>query len=166
LLASSPVLKKDPSKSIGLSKHQTGLRLDRILFKQFQDICQREKLQPGEAVESLLRLVVEAGSITGVSVEAANNGNSVRMFNDALFKSRLARIKTSLELEEKYWKETGREVEEKESEFYVQEITELGRRNVSQDLVKEFETILTSADKQYQQTQTKYFEEEIDDRKT
>ena len=83
-----------------------------------------------------------------------------------MFRSRLARLKTSLELEERYWKETGREVEEKESDFFVDELTELGRRSVSQELVKEFETVLTDADKQYEEMQKSYFEKEINDYKT
>ncbi len=149
---------------VGLSKHQTGLRIDRVLFKQFQQICQTEKLRPGEAVESLIRLAVQAGSVTGVSIEAANKSeNTVRLFDDALFRSRLARLKVSLELEQKYWKETGREVEEKESEYFVQELTELGRRVVSQELVKEFETILTQADRQYEEEERSNIEHEIND---
>jgi hypothetical protein len=101
-----------------LAKYQEGIRIDRVLFKQFQEICQREKLRPGEAVESL-RLAVQTGSITSVSIEAAKPGNSVRMLDDALFRSNLTRLKKSLQLEERYSKETGKEVEydEKESEY-------------------------------------------------
>ena len=91
-----------------MAKHQTGMRIDRILFKQFQEICKTEKLRPGEAVESLLRLAVQAGSITGVSIDNTKAENSMRKFDDALFRSKLARLKASLELEERYWKETGR----------------------------------------------------------
>jgi predicted DNA-binding ribbon-helix-helix protein len=150
-----------------LAKHQTGIRIDRILFKQFQEICQREKLRPGEAVESLIRLAVQAGSITSVSIDNPKTENTTRTFDDALFRSRLARLKTSLELEEQYWKETGRHIEDdyKESETFIERLTELGRRSVSPELVKEFEAILTSADKQYQQMQKSYYEKEINDHK-
>jgi hypothetical protein len=113
LLVSSPALiVGDAGLRVSLAKHQTGIRIDRVLFKQFQEICNREKLRPGEAVESLLRLAVQAGSITGVSIESAKAGSSVRMFDDALFRSRLARLKTSLELEQRYWEETGKELED------------------------------------------------------
>ena len=150
-----------------MPKHQTGIRIDRILFKQFQEICKTEKLRPGEAVESLISLAVQAGSITGVTINSAKPENSVRLFDNALFKSRLDRLKTSLELEGQFWKETGHDMnmEDKESEYYLGELTELGRRNVSPELVKEFETILTSADKQYQEIQKKSFEKEVDDHK-
>jgi len=142
------------------------MRIDRILFKQFQEICKTEKLRPGEAVESLLRLAVQAGSITGVSIDNTKADNSMRKFDDALFRSKLARLKASLELEERYWKETGRELEDKESEYWVKELTELGRRAVSSELVKEFEACLNDADKQYQEMQKSYFEKKINDHKT
>jgi len=149
-----------------LAKHQTGIRIDRILFKQFQEICKTEKLRPGEAVESLLRLAVQAGSITGVSIDNTKADNSVRKFDDALFRSKLARLKASLELEERYWKETGRELEDKESEYWVKELTELGRRAVSSELDKEFEAVLTDSDKLYEDVLKTYFEREINDHKT
>ena len=146
-----------------MAKYQTGIRIDRILFKQFQEICKAEKLRPGEAAESLLRLVVQAGSITSVSIEASKPGNSVRMLDDALFRSNLTRLKKSLELEEKYWKETGKEIDsdQKESEYFVEQLTTLGRRAVSEELVKEFEACLTDADKRYEETQKSLIEHQI-----
>ena len=149
-------------------KHQTGIRIDRVLFKQFQEICKTEKLRPGEAVESLIRLAVQAGSITGVSIDNPKSENTARTFDETLFRSRLARLRTSLELEEQYWKETGNEIgdEAKESEYFIERLTELGRRSVSLELVKEFEAVLTDADKQYQQMQKSYVEKEISEHKT
>ena len=149
-----------------MAKQQTGLRIDRVLFKQFQQLAALEKLRPGEAAETLIRAAIEAKSITRVQIQGAGQDNTVCMFDDALFRSRLSRLKTSLEQEERFWKETGREVEEKESDYFLEELTELGRRNVSQELVKEFETILTNADRQYEEMQRKFFEKEIDDYKT
>jgi len=151
-----------------MPKHQTGIRIDRVLFKQFQEICQREKLRPGEAVESLIRLAVQAGMITSVSIDNPKSENTMRTFDDTLFRSRLARLKASLELEERYWKETGEEIEDdrKESEYFIERLTELGRRAVSLELVKEFEACLNDADKQYQEIQKSYYEKEINDHKT
>ena len=144
-----------------MPKHQTGIRIDRILFKQFQEICKTEKLRPGEAVESLIRLAV-------VSVDNPKSENTARTFDETLFRSRLARLKTSLELEERYWKETGEEIgnDYKESEYFIERLTELGRRAVSLELVKEFEAVLTDSDKQYEEMQKTYFEREINDHKT
>jgi hypothetical protein len=149
-----------------LSKHQLGLRIDRILYKQFQQVLTQEKLRPSEAIEALVKLAVQAGGVSSLIVDQTKRESSGSMIDDALFRSRLARLKTSLELEERYWKETGDEVEQKESEFFVQELTQIGRRSVSQELVKEFEACLAVADKQYEEMEKSYFENEINDHKT
>jgi hypothetical protein len=88
------------------------------------------------------------------------------MIDDALFKSRLARLKTSLELEERHLKETGEELEDKESETLVDKLTELGRRSIHPELVKEFETCLSNADRLYQETQKGFVEQQIDSTKS
>src|SRR6266581_3267398 len=127
---------------VEMSKQQTGLRIDRVLFKQFQQLCAVEKLRPGEAVESLVRLAVDSGSIADLQANVARRGGKGRALDEALFGSRLSRLRTCLEAERRYWKETGEGVDEPESEGFVKELVELGRRSVSEELVKEFETIL------------------------
>ncbi len=61
---------------VAMSKQQTGLRIDRVLFKQFQQLCAVEKLRPGEAVESLVRLAVDSGSIAALSASTARQGKT------------------------------------------------------------------------------------------
>ncbi len=61
----------------------------------------------------------------------------------------MSRLKTCLETERRYWKETGEGIEEPESEEFVKELVELGKRSVSEELVKEFEAVLAEADKLY-----------------
>ena len=134
---------------VELSKQQTGLRVDRVLFKQFQQFCALEKLRPGEAVESLVRLAIDSGSLANLHANVARGGGKGRALDEALFKSRLSRLKTCLETERRYWKETGEGMEEPESEGFVKELVELGRRSVSEELVKEFETVLAEVDKLY-----------------
>jgi len=134
---------------VELSKQQTGLRIDRVLYKQFQQLCIVEKLRPGEAVESLVRLAVDSGSLASLHANVAKGGGKGRALDEALFKSRLSRLKTCLETERRYWKETGEGMEEPGSEGFVKELVELGKRSVSEELVKEFETILVEADKLY-----------------
>ena len=146
---------------LSLPKQQTGLRIDRVLFMQFQQLCALEKLRPGEAVEALIRIAIDAKSIIGVQVERAKAENTVQMFDDALFRSRLSRLKKSLELEEQYLKETGELPEESESEYFVNELTVLGRRSVSKELVQEFEACLTNADKLYEDAEKNRIEREI-----
>ncbi len=134
---------------VELSKQQTGLRIDRVLYKQFQQLCIVEKLRPGEAVESLVRLAVDSGSLASLHANVAKGGGKGRALDEALFKSRLSRLKTCLGTERRYWKETGEGMEEPGSEGFVKELVELGKRSVSEELVKEFETILVEADKLY-----------------
>src|SRR5881628_2148869 len=134
---------------VELSKQQTGLRIDRVLFKQFQQLCALEKLRPGEAVESLVRLAVDSGSIADLHANIAKRGGKRLTLDEALFKSRLSRLRTSFETERRYWKETGEGIDEPESERFVKELVELGKRSISEELVKEFETILAEADKLY-----------------
>ena len=51
-----PQSRNSTSCLVGMSKQQTGLRIERVLFKQFQQLCAVEKLRPGEAVENFLML--------------------------------------------------------------------------------------------------------------
>ena len=150
---------------VEMSKQQTGLRIDRVLFKQFQQLCALEKLRPGEAVESLVRLAVDRGSIVDLHANVAKRGGKGGALDDALFKSRLSRLKTCLEAERRYWKETGEGVDEPESEGFVKELVEIGKRSVSEELVKEFETVLAEADKLYDDIEKDTIEDGISRRK-
>src|SRR5260370_25068308 len=138
-----------------MSKHQMALRVDRVLYRQFQQLCIMEKLRPGEAVETLIRVALEAKTITGVKIDQAKQESTIHLFDDALFRSRLDRFKKSLELEEQYLKENGELEDNPESGYWIKELTELGRRSVSKELVQEFETCLAKADKLYEDAETK-----------
>jgi hypothetical protein len=150
---------------VGMSKQQTGLRIDRVLFKQFQQLCALEKLRPGEAVESLVRLAVDSGSIADLHASVAKRGGKGRALDDTLFKSRLSRLKTCLEVERRYWKETGEGYDERESEELVKELVDIGKRPISEELVKEFETVLAEADKLYDEIEKETIENGISRRK-
>ncbi len=144
-----------------MSKRQLGLRIDRILYKQFQQVLAEERLGPSQAIEALVRMAVEAGGVSKMSVDQARRESSSSVIDDLLFRSNLARLKTSLELEERHLKETGEEMEDKESETLVDKLTQLGRRSINPELVKEFETCLSDADRIYQETQKSFIEQEI-----
>src|SRR5438046_1844856 len=150
---------------VEMSKQQTGLRIDRVLFKQFQQLCALEKLRPGEAVESLVRLAIDSGSLANLHANVVRGRGRGRALDEALFRSRLSRLKTCLETERRYWKETGEGMEEPESEGFVKELVELGKRSISEELVKEFETILAEADNLYDETERDTIEDEISRRK-
>jgi hypothetical protein len=124
-----------------------------------------EKLRPGEAVESLVQLAVDSGSIADFHANVAKRGGKGRALDEALFKSRLSRLRTCLEAERRYWKETGEGVDEPESEEFVKELVEIGKRSVGEELVKEFETILVEADKLYDEIEKDTVENGIGRRK-
>jgi hypothetical protein len=138
------------------------LRIDRILYEQFQQVLAQEKLRSSEAIEALVRLAVQAGGVSSLYADDAKRESSGSMIDDLLFKSRLARLKTCLELEERHLKETGEELDDKESETLVDKLTELGRRSISPELVKEFETCLSNADRLYRESEKSFVEQEID----
>lgn len=54
-------------------------------------------------------------------------------------------------------------MDDKESENLAEELAELARRGVSPELVKEFETCLSSADKLYEETLKNLTEQQISD---
>ncbi len=87
------------------------------------------------------------------------------MLDEALFKSRLSRLRTCLEAERRYWKETGEGIDEPGSEGFVKELVEIGKRSISEGLVKEFETVLAEADKLYDEIGKDTIENEISRRK-
>jgi hypothetical protein len=95
----------------------------------------------------------------------AKRGGKGRALDEALFKSRLWRLKTYLEAERRYWKETGEGMKAPESEEFVKELVEIGKRSVSEELVKEFETVLAEADKQYDEIEKDTIEDGISQRK-
>jgi len=150
---------------VELSKQQTGLRTDRVLFKQFQQLCALEKLRPGETVESLVRLAVDSGSLVNLHANVVRGGGKGRALDEALFKSRLSRLRTCLETERRYWKETGEGMEEPDSERFVKELVELGKRSIGEELVKEFEMVLVEADKLYDEIEKDTTESWISRRK-
>ena len=130
-------------------------------FHISQQLCALEKLRPGEAVESLVRLAVDSGSIADLHANVAKRGGKGHALDEALFRSRLSRLKTCIEAERRYWKETGEGVDEPESEGFVKELVEIGKRSVSEELVKEFETVLAEADKLYDEIEKNTIEEGI-----
>ena len=99
----------------------------------------------------MVRLAVDNGSVASMATHTGHEMPGYAL-DEVLFRSRLSRLKASLEYERRYWTETGDEVDEPESEALVKELSELGRRSVSQELVREFEACLTDADKLYAET--------------
>ena len=138
-----------------MSKKKMGLRVDRVLYQQFEQLCVMEKLRPGEAVEALMRTALDCKTVASIKIDQMKQDNTVHLLDDALFRSRVDRLKKSIEMEEQYLEKEGELEEEPESEHWIKGLTELGRRSVSKELVQEFETLLSKADKLYQDSERK-----------
>ena len=151
-----------------MAKQQTGLRVDRILFKQFQELCHRDKLRPGEAVESLIRTAIGMGSIVAVSLNTSKLNNPGQSVDRILFRSRLSRMKSVLEQQRKYLERIGTMhpygMSGKLSEL-EQELADLGRKGIDEDLLREFETLLTELDKLHADVEKSHTEDRIKDNK-
>ena len=148
-----------------MAKKQTGLRIDRVLYGRFQQLCAVEKLRPGEAVELLVRLAVNAGSIADLYAKASRSGRTALAIDEVLFRSRLSRLRVCLETERRYLTETGEELGQPDSETLVKELTELGRRSISEELIQEFQTTLREADKFYEEKEKTTIEQWIKEKR-
>ena len=142
-------------------KKQTGLRIDRFLYERFQRQCLTEKLRPGEAVEHLIRLAVDTGSIGEVYARTTAR-RSGQVVDDVLFASRLSRLKATLEYERTRL-ENGDMVNEEDriSDVIIEELAEIGRRSVNEELIKEFQKTITEADMLYEKSEKKTAEDRI-----
>lgn len=152
-----------------MAKQQTGLRIERVLFKQFQDLCSRERLRPGEAVESLMRGAVELGSVVAVSSSMSKPDNPGRSVDRMVFRSRLSRMKSVLEEERKYLEKVGTMdpygISSNLSSL-EHELSELGRKGIDGELLREFGNLLTEFDRLYGDVEKNRNEERIEEERT
>src|SRR5215472_1478901 len=135
--------------------------MDRVLYERFRELCMIEKLRTGEAMESLVRLAVESGGVTRVCTSRTLHDSSGLAVDEALFRSRLARLKATLDYERDLLSKTGEMEDEQESDQLIEKLVELGRRTISKELVKEFETLLTESDKLHQNIRKNMIEENV-----
>lgn len=149
-----------------MPKKQIGLRIDRILYDRFLNLCVIEKLRPGEAVEQLIKLVVDNGSVSEVYAKAGKPGRVGQAVDEVMFKSHLSRLKATLEYERTRL-ETGGMLDENErtSDQIIRELAEICRRSVDEELIREFQTVLTEADRLYEKSEKQSAEDLIDTRK-
>jgi hypothetical protein len=73
-------------------KQRIGVRIDRLLWRQFLDQSSREKLRPGEALEALVRRSVEAGIAALLSNPGTGNAK-MRRLRETFFRVKLTEFK-------------------------------------------------------------------------
>ncbi len=131
-----------------MSKQQTGLRLDRILFRQFKELCSQEKLRPGEVVENIIRAAVDSGT-TSFSMNTTGSKGPGHRVDRIVFRSKLSRMKGLLENQRAYLKAVGSMQPFGMSQGlfdYEKELEELAKNCPEEELVQEFEKQLKEMD--------------------
>ncbi len=120
-------------------------------------------MRAGEAVETLIRGVVDAGSIIGFSENLRKLGETGPGIDEILFKSRLSRLECMLELQWKFFKATGERMEygsPQEMEELEKGLAEIARRRADTELLVKFEKPLGRIDALYAEIEAR----ETDDR--
>ena len=86
-------------------KVQTGMRIDKLVFDRFKELCKGERLMVGEAVQHLMELCLEAGSVTKVLTLQIRETVGQRKAKELKLKGALAMLKSfvrAVEAEEWY----------------------------------------------------------------
>ena len=85
-------------------KVSSGLRLDKLVFDRFKELCQREKLMPGEAVQRFMQACLDAASVTAVLNAQAGGETALVKADELKLKGALSRLKVFTNAaEQKQW---------------------------------------------------------------
>lgn len=79
----------------------SGLRLDKLLYDRFKELCQREKLLVGEAVQRLMQACLDAESITSVLSSQAKGERAQAKADELKLKGALSRLKVFINAAER-----------------------------------------------------------------
>jgi hypothetical protein len=85
----------------GNVKPQTGMRLDRLLYDRFKELCKREKLRPNEATELLMQMCLEAESVKAILSMQSRQKTGFVKAEELKLKGALSHLKTFIEAVEK-----------------------------------------------------------------
>lgn len=85
-------------------KVQTGMRINKLVFDRFKELCRGERLMVGEAVQHLMGLCLEAGSVVEVLTSHVRETVAERKANELRLKGALAMLKSFVRaVEEEEW---------------------------------------------------------------
>jgi hypothetical protein len=79
---------------IGTVKVQTELRVDKLLYARFKELCKADRLLVGEAGAAFLRACVDAGSVTAVVAALETSGVGQRKADELKLKGALANLRS------------------------------------------------------------------------
>ena len=75
-------------------KVQTGMRIDKLVFDRFRELCRGERLMVGEAVQRLMEFCVEAGSVAEVLASHVREAVGQRKADELRLKGALAMLRS------------------------------------------------------------------------
>ena len=85
-------------------KVQSGMRVDKLVFDRFKGLCKGERLMVGEAVQCLMELCVEAGSVAKVLTLQVREMVGQRKADELKLQGALAMLKFFISaVEEEEW---------------------------------------------------------------
>ena len=88
----------------GNMKVQTGMRIDKLVFDRFKELCRGERLMVGEAVQHLMEACLKAGSVTAVLTSQVRETVAQEKADELKLKGALASLKGFIKaVEERKW---------------------------------------------------------------
>ena len=126
---------------------QLGLRIDRVLYAEFLEVCKREKLGPSEAVEALVRAAVTKRGITSTVLLISKNENGQGRAVGIRFRSILNRMEKHLEMKEKLFESKDSDYTGEHAADLMIELYELAPKIKDKTLLDRFEKIVEKSDK-------------------
>ena len=88
----------------GNLKVQTGIRIDKLVFDRFKELCKGERLMVGEAVQHLMEACLEAGSVARVLNSQVKETVGLRRAEELRLMGALAMLKNFVRaVEQEAW---------------------------------------------------------------
>lgn len=132
---------------VAVAGKQLGLRIDRVLYAEFLDVCKREKLGPSEAVEALVRAAVAKQGITSTVLFISRNDDGQGRADGIRFRSMLNRIEKHLEMKEKLFESKDSKFTGEHAADLMIELYELAHKIKDKTLLDRFDKIVEKSDK-------------------
>ena len=126
---------------------QLGLRIDRVLYAEFLDVCRREKLGPSEAVEALVRAAVANQGIISTVLLISKNDDGQGRVDGLRFRSMLNRMEKHLEMKEKVFESKDSKFTGEHAADLMIELYKLAPKIKDKTLLDRLEKIVEKSDK-------------------
>ena len=131
-------------------KVQTGLRVDKFVLDRFKELCRRERLMMGEAVQHLMEACLKAGSVTLVLRSEALSDTGQRKADELRLKGALAELRGFMKaVKTEEWYVTVKDKETRIDQAIYRPAYETALATLpkikDEELIREAETVLEKA---------------------